>query len=77
MLKNPFLHCPICFRVEKISRQVIIFQLADVPLLENNKYHDITVAGVLVAVSNKFTGFIKVCFFVNIIMKNISACLLL
>ena len=34
-------------------------------MLEKEKYHPITVQGVLVAVSEKYEGFIKVCFFIT------------
>ena len=46
-------------------RIIIIFQLADLSMLEKQVYHDITVQGVLVAVSNKYKDFIKVCLFIT------------
>ena len=46
------------------ARIIIIFQLADLSMLEKQVYHDITVHGVLVVVSNKYKDFIKVCLFI-------------
>ena len=38
------------------------FQIADLSVLDKDKYYDLTIEGTLVAVSKPFEGFIKVCF---------------